>query len=650
MSTAADVTQVSIAAHDAAWRRAWALDPQLDVDEWADRHRLLTSQSASEPGRWRTDRFPFVREIMRALSGTSPVRRLAWMAARQVGKTEVLLNTIGHGIQCSPGPMLIVQPTIDMAKKFSKQRLATLIDGTPALRGRVRPPKSRDSRNTLLVKEFDDGILMLAGANSSASLRSMPAMRVLADEVEEYPEDVDGQGDPLTIAEECAANYAARKIAIMGNPGIRGKSRIEREFFAGDQRRYFIPCPHCGRMDVLTWDGRPWYSGGAKAGELQVHHRIVWEKTPEGHDLPRTAHMVCSGCGGRVEEGAKTAMLEAGEWRATGDGDGETASYQISALYSPIGFRSWAECVIKILRAKKDVDGLRAWVNNILGETWEGETESASSDDLRGRLERYEAEVPAGVGVLTAGVDVQADRLIYVVIGWGAGEESWLIDWQELYGDPAKDAVWAQLDAQLVTRAYTHLSGRPMRVERVCIDSGGVKGHTDRVYRYCKPRADRGVFAVKGGRETGRPLVGLPTVRNAYRTPLFVLCVDTGKYVTMKRLAMRQPGPGYVHVHEMDDDAADEFCSQLTAEKALYGRNGRRWERVFQRNHVFDCYVYALAALYIMGESTRRGLGSLAEKASSAYQAAASPPLAQPAAPSPFGQRKPRGRWSGWRR
>ena len=223
------------------------------------------------------------------------------------------------------------------------------------------------------MKEYEGGFVSLGGANWSASLRGLSAARVLCDEVNDWKDDVDGQGDPLVIAEKNAANFPSGKVGIFGNPGIKDHSKIEHEYHAGDQRRYFIPCAECGHKALLTWNGRPWFSDSSEVAI--TCHRIEWDKTPDGRPLPRTAHMICCECGARVEESRKQGMLERGEWRATAEGDGETRSYQISALYSPLGFQTWATSVVEYLRAKRKPDGLRAWVNNNLGETWEGEVE-----------------------------------------------------------------------------------------------------------------------------------------------------------------------------------------------------------------------------------------------------------------------------------
>jgi phage terminase large subunit GpA-like protein len=414
---------------------------------------------------------------------------------------------------------------------------------------------------------------------------------------------VEGQGDPVLLAEKRTSNFARRKILLTSTPTIKSLSRIEREFLTSDQRRYFIPCPHCGHMDFLTWRDLG-------------HHRIEWD---EGR--PDSAHMVCGGCGERVEERHKTEMLERGKWRPTVLGEVNAVGFHLSALYSPLGWKSWAECAAEFLIAKDDPFKLKTWVNTVLGETWEERGDSVEAGSLATRLERYPAEVPTGVGALVAAVDVQGDRLEAVVKGYGAGEESWLIAFTQIHGDPALETVWGELD-QFLAQEFQHQSGQKLRVGITVVDSGGA--HTEHVYRYAQSRWGRRVFPVKGGSLTGRPLVERPSVHNRYRVPLFVLCVDTGKDVVLSRLRISSPGPGFMHLPEWVDE---EYLAQLTAEKAIRkyvkGRGAvREWVKLRERNEALDLEVYALAALYIQG---RAFIQSLAECASQLARPPAAP-------------------------
>ena len=614
-----------------AFGQSLAPEPLLTVSAWADAHRFLSSTASAEPGRWRTARTPYLREIMDCLSPAHPAERVVVMAGAQIGKTECGNNWIGYVIHLAPGPMLMVQPTVEIAKRVSKQRLAPMIEATPALRERVAEARSRDSGNTVQVKEFEGGLLIITGANSGAGLRSTPIRFLFMDEVDEYPGDVDGQGDPVALAEKRTATFARRKILLTSTPTIKGLSRIEREFLESDQRRYYLPCPKCGHLDYLTWRD-------------PAHHRIEWE---EGH--PETAHMVCSGCGDRVEERNKTEMLTRGEWRATAQGDGRTVGFHLSALYSPLGWKSWAQCAGEFLKAKEDPFRLKTWVNTVLGETWEERGDSVAAGTLLCRLERYPAEVPNGVGVLVAAVDVQGDRLEAVVKGFGAGEESWLIAFTQIHGDPARETVWLELD-KFLAQEFDHESGQKLRIDLTVVDSGGA--HTEQVYRYVQARLGRRVFPVKGSSLAGRPLVERPSIHNRYRVKLFLLCVDTGKDIVLSRLRIPSPGPGYVHLPEWADE---EYLAQLTAEKAIRkyvkGRGAvREWVKLRERNEALDLEVYCLAALYILGPAVLRGLLERAARFARPVEETVAPPTgAEHAARAPLFRPRRSGWINSWR-
>jgi phage terminase large subunit GpA-like protein len=452
------------------------------------------------------------------------------------------------------------------------------------------------------MKEFKGGVLIFTGANSAAGLRMMAVCNLFMDEVDAYPGDVEGEGDPVALAEARTTNYARRKMLYTSTPTIRGLSRIEALYAQSDQRRFFIPCPACGHYDVLTWSGFLDYLKHKDGG----HHRIEWQEAK-----PQTAHMVCGACGASIEERNKTEMLLRGEWRPTAEGDGTTRGYHLNALYSPLGWKSWAKCAQEFLGSKRDPFKLKVFVNTVLAETWEESGDSVEVTTLKARLEHFPAEVPHGVGILVAAVDVQDDRLEVVVKGYGVGEESWLVAFSQVLGDPSQEKVWFGLDAFL-SQEFKHESGQTMVVQRAVVDSGG--HHTESVYRYCASRGHLGVFAIKGGSESGKPLVTRPSNTNRYRIHLFVLCVDTGKEVVMARLRIGSPSPGYVHIPDWVDD---EYLEQLTSEKAvrkyISGRGAvREWVKLRDRNEAFDLEVYALAALHICGPTVLRTLGERA--------------------------------------
>ncbi len=574
-----------------AWREGWKADPLLTVSEWADTYRRLSTVSSAEAGFWRTSRTPYLREIMDTLSPSHPAQRVVVVGGAQIGKTEAGLNWIGHTIHNSPGPMLMVQPTVEMAENVSKERVQPMLVSTPVLAELVSENRSRDSGNTQLVKKFRGGMLKMTGANSAVGLRATPIAKLFLDEIDGYPLDVDGEGDPMDLAEKRTTTFPRRKVLATSTPTLKGLSRIEALYLSSDQRRFFVPCPHCDHFDWIRWSS--------------IDYR---------NDDPSTAHLLCGACGVLIEERHKTWMLERGEWRATAPGNGETVGFHLSGLYSPLGWLSWETVVAEFLAAKNDPSRLKVWVNTRLAETWEERAESVDPASLITRVERYPAEVPDGVGVLVAAVDVQGDRLEWKVKGYGAGEESWLIACAEVPGDPSLEATWLELDTVL-GQTYQHTSGQKLRIECTTIDSGG--HHTEMVYRYCRARVARHVYAVKGGNMTGKPLVDRATTNNPYRARLYTLCVDTGKEIVYSRLRIGSAGPGFMHLPE--GVATEEYVAQLTAEKSVRkyvrGRGTvRQWIKTRARNEALDLEVYCLAALHILGQPLIRSLAARAAR------------------------------------
>jgi phage terminase large subunit GpA-like protein len=612
--------------YEAAYRDGWRPEPRLTVSDWADEHRVMGNRAGRAATHWRTDTTPYLREIMDALGPRFPARRVAFIKGRQIGGTEAGNNWLGFIMHHSPGAILVLRPTVDDARRFSRQRLDPMITTTRVLSDLVQDARSRDGGNSLLIKEFPGGILLLTGSNAATGVKSMPIRWLFCDEIDEYPGDIDGQGDPISLAEgrTTGPTYSRRKIFLVSTPTIKGRSRIEREYLISDQRRYFIPCPYCGNFDWIRWP----------------NIRCREEKNP------KTAHLVCVQCGEWIGERFKTQMLARGEWRPTAEGDGETIGFHLSSLYSPLGWFPWSAAMKEFLEAQEDSLRLKNWINSVLGETWEERGDSIEPDGLLARKERYPADVPNGVGILVASVDVQGDRLEAKVKGYGAGEESWLIAFSQFHGDPGREKVWLDLDKFLL-QTFTHESGRQLGIACTAVDSGG--HHSEQVYRFCRARLDRHVFAVRGGSERGKPVVSRPTMHNRYRAKLFTLCVDTAKEIILSRLRIGKPevagvpAPGYCHLPEWIDA---EYVAQLTAEKAIrkWVKNRgsvREWIKIRERNEAFDLEVYCLAALYILGPQVVK---SLAERA-----AAAAVPEA-PADPAPAPPGVGGSSWlSGWR-
>jgi phage terminase large subunit GpA-like protein len=559
---------------DAIWRRGIAPEPRLTVSEWADAHRRLPD-TAAEPGPWRTARTPYLRAIMDALSPTSPWERVVFMKGVQLGATEAGLNWIGYVIHHAPGALLYVNPSIEATRRNVVSRLDPLLETTPVLRRLVAPRRSRDAANSMFRKRFPGGLLVATGANSGIGLRSTPARYVFLDEVDAYPSVVDGEGDPVALAIARTMTFRGRrKIFLVSTPTLKGLSRIEAAYLESDQRRFEVRCPECGDYAPIEWA------------------QIAW---PDGDR--HKAHRVCPSCGAKHEEHDKPALLASGRWTPTAEGDGRTAGFHLSGLYSP--FMTWAEAAIEHGQVHRDPARLQVWVNTVLAESWEDQAgEAVEPDPLMARREDWGERLPAGVAVLTAGVDVQGDRLELQVIGWGRDEESWSIDYRTIWGDPSGPRVWADLDRALAA-TYEHARNLPpMKIRAAAIDTGGQ--HTKAAYDFCRTRLDRRIWAIKGRGGPGVPLWPRRPTRTKNRTPLFIVGVDAAKDAIFARLKITEPGPGCIHF-PMDRDAA--FFRQLTAERVVTryvrGRPQRSWElkRPGERNEALDTMVYALAAL-----------------------------------------------------
>ncbi|NIO86319.1 MAG: phage terminase large subunit family protein, partial [Candidatus Aminicenantes bacterium] len=457
--------------------------PNLTVSQYADKYRILDSKSSPEPGPWRTARAPYTKEIMDELSPRSRAERVVWQKGSQVAGTEVGINWVLSSMDLAPCPMLHAQPTIDLGKRWSKQRFTPAINKCERLYDKVVESKTRDNSNTMLQKDFPGGTIIITGANSAAGLRSMPICNLFADEIDAWPPDVDNEGDPLALALRRITNWTRRKSYLCSTPTIKGMSRIEKEFEASDQRYYYVPCPFCRHEQIITWD------------------KIKFDS--DDHDkAPETVRMICEKCHAEIYEHHKTEMLAAGRWKKHNP-KSEIPGFHLSALYAPLGWYSWRQAVKEHLEALGDPLKRKVWVNTVLAELWDDAAVTIDHHWLMKRKKTYPAQVPDGSLVLTAGVDTQDDRLEATIFGFGLDYETWIIEHLILPGDPDQDQVWIDLDA-LLLKEYEHERGFKMRIASMCIDAMGHK--TDSVYDYCRPRFARRVFACQGTDGPGRPL------------------------------------------------------------------------------------------------------------------------------------------------
>lgn len=581
-----------------AWRH-YEPPPDLTVSEWAIRNRVLPKGTTSRPGPFKPEKFQI--EMMDVILDPL-VHEVVIQKSTQVGYSDAVINNVcGYFIDADPRPIMLVQPTIDNAKDYGKKRITPMIDNCPALREKIKPPQSRRAGNTLALKEFPGGFLKLTGANSGAGLRSDPVPVVLFDEVDGYPLDVDGEGDPVAIGTRRTDGYADYKIVKGSTPAKpKGISPIERDFLRSDMRRFRVPCPHCGFRQALCW-----------RDPVSKLYRLFYSTNADGQVDQATVAYICAGCQQKIPERFKQQMLNAGEWVAEFP-DRATVGFHINALYSPWRenwhalAQEWHEA-----NTEQNPEKLKAFINLRLGETWEEQGDAVEAKSLKGRLEPYQSEVPDGVGLLTASVDVQSDRLECVVKGWGDKEESWLIAYQQLFGDPGQESVWNELDSFLMS-TWEHGSGQKVKITCTMIDSGGL--HTDSVYRFVRARQVRRIFALKGSSEAGKEILGKFSVNNQYRVKLWLIGTDTAKDRIFARMKIPAPGPAYMH---LPDFAEDEYLAQLTSEKAVrrYRRGKgtiREYIKTRARNEALDLEVYALAALYVLGQATIRKLGEMA--------------------------------------
>lgn len=590
--------------------RVFAVQPDVSCSEWAQTERWVSPEhNPEEPGPWRNNRVPYLVEIMDSLSNPR-VERVVFKKSSRVGGTEVLNNFLGYIIKQRPRSTMVVLPSVDEAKGWSKETLDPMLRDTKCLRGLVRDSDSgrRAKGSTIQVKLFAGGrgLLAIMGSNAAAGLRRRSIANVLCSEVDGFALEAKGgtakEGDPLSLAIRRSQNVRSRKIYLESTPTVTGLSRISREYERSDQREYFVPCPHCGLMQTLKWDNLEWQERNAASA---VYVCGDYERKDDGK-VKRI-----EGCGAAIEEHHKQQMLERGEWRAKYP-DRAVRGYYIWAGYSP--FVTWARLVEEWINAQGDRRALKQFVNTVKGLEWEDIEMQLDHQVLAARRARWVAEVPAAVGLLTIGTDVQGDRLEASVWGWGDEERAHVIHHEVLVGNPVEADVWNRLDL-LFGRAWHHESGATIKAAAMCIDSGG--HHTDEVYAYCQARTSRNVFSVKGLSTPGaQPIGKMATISNWPRLRHFPLGVDALKDSLFARLAVMTAGPRHVHFSwQLPDDYFQQLASETARLRYVNRRPVRRWElRAGYRNEAWDCAVYALGALYILGPTLRASLGELAAR------------------------------------
>jgi phage terminase large subunit GpA-like protein len=560
--------QASYAVPPEAMARVFMAREALTVSQWAEKYRIIAAGTSSEPGNWRNDRVPYLREILDAISDPD-VERIYVRAASQVGKSELLLNAAGYFAHHEPAPVLMVQSTEDAMRSFSKERVAPMFAASPALRG-LLDESERSATNTVMLRQYAGGYLAGAWAGSASSLASRPIRVLLTDELDRWPVVTGDDGDPLAQALQRTVTFHNRKIVCVSTPLIENRSVIDRLYLSSDRRRFHVPCPRCGVYQGLDWANVVYKTDGVVMLD-DVHYR-------------------CAECGGRIDEMEKTAMLAAGMWKPDAPGV-EERGYWLSALYSP--WLSWREMAAEWSKAcaDRDAHGKQEFKNLKLGVAWKELAERISIEQLDKQREEYGAQVPDGVVLITCGVDVQDDRFEAEVVGWGIGKESWGIEYIVIPGDTSQASMWHLLD-QFLGRAWKRADGSARTIAGTFIDSGGHR--TMECYHFVRDRGARFIFASKGLAGDGRAIVDKPTHTNQLKINLFPIGVDTAKDTVYSRLSIREKGPGFCHF-PFGKGYDNQFFQGLVSE--VRNVKTRRWEKIRPRNEPLDCRVLATALM-----------------------------------------------------
>lgn len=641
---------------------AWRPPPRLSLSDWAEKFYVLSAETAAEPGRWRS--LPYQVEMLNSITDPT-VTQVTVMKSARVGYSLCMSAAIAYYMAQDPSSILVVQPTVDDAKNFSKESIAPMLRDVPVLARLVLrdiEEKSsgrgkKDASNTLQQKAFPGGVLSLIGANSGAGFRRISRRVVMFDEVDAYPPSAGSEGDQINLGIKRSEAFFNRKIIAGSTPLIAGASRIEELFMAGDQRRYHVPCPHCGYTDFLAFDRK------ADRG-----HVMRW---PDGE--PLKAFFECRGGNCVIEHKDKRWMVERGKWIP--DNPSASAAHRSYHVWSALSYSpnaSWGQIASEFLEAKRGgPEKLKTFVNTTLGETWKERGEAPEWERLYQMRETYAiGTVPHGVAVLTAGVDVQKDRLMYEVVGWAQNKESWSIESGALWGDTSLESTWSQLD-ELLARTFPGENGDEHRISTLAVDSGY---NTQVVYGWAKRHPMNRVIAVKG-MSGARMMVGAPSpvdvtisgkrLRRGYK--FWPVGVDIGKSELYGWLRLRVGNdgvapPGYCHFPEYGED----FFQQITAEQLVTevnrrtGRARHEWRCIANReNHFLDCRIYARAAAAVIGIDRIRVVGDrqvTTPKAAPMPRVAPAPEAAQPAVESQatakpgYWAGRPRGGWMGRRR
>lgn len=550
----------------------------LSISDWSESHVYLPAGTSAVPGRWRT--IAYQKGVFEAIENPK-ISKITLMFGAQLGKTSIVNNSLGYYIQHQPESQIVMQPSESDVKTWLETKFNPMVDNCPSIRDCLAKPRGREGVNNQKMKSYHGGFLMLSWSGSPNTMRGRSAPKIYADEVDGYERT--SEGHPVNLLWQRAATFGSkRKLLITSTPTHKGASFVEMSYLSGDQRQFYVPCPHCNEFQTLQWKN------------------VTWKSDKGKHDI-ESARYACEHCGSLINDGQKLAMIRKGQWRANMPFNGH-ASFHLNELYSP--FRTFADIVQSFLE-KKQTGDLKTFVNVSLAETWEEEGEQVEPGSLLARVEHWEA-LPGGIALITSGIDVQQDRIELQAVGWGVDEESWIIDYKIFHGETSEDEVWRELTQYLVHKRYPHQSGKELPIAFACLDTGGTNNMTSKAYDYVRRSRIGLPFAIKG-RGGEHPFVAAPSrkrVPNKKAFDLYMIGTDEGKSILYNRLRLEEEkGASVIH---FDANVCDvRYFGQLTAEKRLlrYQRGFPKyeWHNVApdKRNEALDTYIYALAALRI---------------------------------------------------
>ena len=597
-------------------------DPVISPAKWAEEN-LIVADGPQSGRKWDPTLTPYVVDILDDLSATSPHQCVSVRKSAQTGLTETGIAWIGSIIDMTPDRAMIVFPTINAVQDFNRDKLSPTIEQTDSLRRKVMETKTRSARSsTLLSKRFPGGSLTLTGANSAADLRSKTVKFMYDDEIDEWPLDLAGQGDPMEMADARQIAYHATgdyKKLQTSTPTILGQSRIDDSFKDGDQKYFEVPCPECKEFQRLEFGGRDTDYG--------LKFNTTW---------PYEARYACRHCGVLIEHYQKRGMVLAGKWVAYNPGPGRHPSYHIDSLTSLL--TTWDKLAEAFLNSKDDPQKLKTFFNLWLGLPWEARGDAPEWQRLFARRSDYPArQIPPGGIILTAAADIQADGIYYEVVAWGRDKQSWSIDAGYLEGETSApdSVVWVKLD-EIYARLYSDSYGNSWSIDRFGVDSGF---NSNTVYQWCRARPK--AMALKGQDGWHRAAIsssptkvevdlkGKKRRRGVELWHIGTWSLKAELYANLRKDGKREGAeldpPGFVHFSENVHD--EQFLKQLTAEhikdREHKGRILKEWV-ANGPNHYHDCRIYNMAI------AVHLGVGLMSEKDWDKWEAArCRPPVPQ---------------------